>query len=152
MGNKQSTIDVLERAVHIATGIPIPLPRPQQERQIVDATAVLSLTGDLPPYIPAIIPGIFGNPWEILWREIQILLQSLSSSSSKSDGDGHFILILLFIAWREYITEVCQLSVLFNLFYLCFSTSWVVLERCICTCYSSDLKWFLGRYYNVASF
>ena len=110
MGNEVSITDVVETTVRIATGIPVHLPRPEEPQpQNTVATAVpfghLSATALQIP----LIPGIVGNPSKILLKEIQILLLSLQcllSSTSKQDGDGHFILVLLFTAWREYITEV----------------------------------------------
>ena len=110
MGNEVSITDVVETTVRTATGIPVRLPRPEEPQpQNTVATAgpfgQLHLSGTA-LQIP-LIPGIVGNPSKILLEEIQILLLSLQCLlSSKQDGDGHFILVLLFTAWREYITEV----------------------------------------------
>ena len=111
MGSEQSkeeTIDALARVGQAITGLPIPVPLQTA------AVAVHPLIGS------PCTPHPF-DPSAILWSEVKTLLQSLrslfsSSCSSSSNAKGHFILVLLFTAWREYITKVCPYHLIYFIY------------------------------------
>lgn len=135
MGNEQSkeeTIDVLARVGQAITGLPIPVPLQ------TETVAVHSLIGS------PLTPHPF-DPSAILWSEVKTLLQSLrrllsSSSSSSSNAKGHFILVLLFTAWREYITKVCQYHLIYFI-YMIMSCEQFVFE------FKNETTRFPGRRY-----
>ena len=104
--SKEETIDAMARVGQAITGLPIPVPLQ------TEAVAVHSVIGS------SCTPHPF-DPSAILWSEVKTLLQSLRSlfsSSSSSNAKNHFILVLLFTAWREYITKVCQYHLIYFIY------------------------------------
>ena len=82
MGNEVSITRVVKTTGHTGcTGIPVHLPTPQEEsqRQNTVATAVFPF-GHPPATIMSnpLIPGIFGNPFKILWKNSAAILAKSS--------------------------------------------------------------------------
>jgi hypothetical protein len=109
MGNEQSSGIV--KGIGFLTGLPlaeaVEIFQAESSRSAVAGASVSSsLHGLLQPTKP-FDPLRSLDPGEALKDLLKSLQESLSSSSS-SEGDGYFILVLLFTAWREYIAKVCS--------------------------------------------
>ncbi|CAB3978417.1 Hypothetical predicted protein [Paramuricea clavata] len=111
MGNE------IVKGIGLLTGLPlaeaVEIFQPEASRSAVagasDVSSLYAGHGLLRPQNPfdplrSLDPG---EALKDLLKSLQESLSSLTSSSSSKDA-GHFILVLLFTAWQEYIAKVCS--------------------------------------------